>query len=146
MLLQQARLWLMILTAFSVNEDTPSFELTRLFFWCHYCCPGGIFAPCAAYRAGAFCGVNAFGTHFSGNCFGLIILTLHLSEKMAAAILFNGGSRTFNLLERRLVGFLTMCLSFTSGIKRCGSFNPFGTAFLSLLFLAAFGRAWEKHD
>ena len=60
--------WLLILTAFSINEDTPSFsELTKLCFF------GSLAAALVAYsaplrglrRAASFVGVNAFGTGIS---------------------------------------------------------------------------------
>ena len=110
--------WLMILTAFSVNEDTPSFEeLTRLCFF------GAIAAALVAYsaplrglrRAGAFVGVNAFGTTiFLGTALGLIYLNSAPERKkwQLPFLLLMGVAELLTFSRGGWLGFLTMCLVF----------------------------------
>lgn len=116
--------WLMILTAFSVNEDTPSFEeLTRLCFF------GAIAAALVAYsaplrglrRAGAFVGVNAFGTTiFLGTALGLIYLNSAPERKkwQLPFLLLMGVAELLTFSRGGWLGFLTMCLVFYLGDKK----------------------------
>jgi O-antigen ligase len=127
--------WLMILTAFSVDEDTPSLEeLLRLCFY------GSIAAALVAYlaplrglpRAAGLVGVNAFGTTiFIATALGLTYLNLEPERKVWQwpFLLLMGLAELFTFSRGGWLGFLTVCGVFYLRERRVI------TAFLILLVL-----------
>lgn len=107
--------WLMILTAFTVDEETPKAE--ELLRYCFYGC---IAAALVAYsapvrgltRASGLVGVNAFGTTiFLGTALGLTYLNLNPEQKkwQWPFLLLMGLAELFTFSRGGWLGFLTVC-------------------------------------
>jgi len=107
--------WLMILTAFSVDEETPAFA--ELLQFCFYGC---IAAALVAYsaplrglpRAAGFVGVNGFGTTiFLGTALGLTYLNSKPEYKswQWPFLLLMGLAELFTFSRGGWLGFLTVC-------------------------------------
>lgn len=133
--------WLLILTAFSINEDTPSFsELTKLCFF------GSLAAALVAYsaplrglrRAAAFVGVNAFGTGiFLATALGLCYLNSAPERRkwQLPFLLSMGLAELLTFSRGGWLGFLTMSSVFYLRDKKV-------VAALMLLVLLFVSVAW----
>lgn len=107
--------WMMILTAFSVDDETPPFE--ELIRYCLYgCLAAALLAYTAPFRglprAEGLIGVNGFGTTiFLGTALGLSYLNLRPEKKVWQwpFLIFMGLAELLTFSRGGWLGFITVC-------------------------------------